>query len=994
MPIPSAPELMRPVLAAHADGASVRIEQLVERVAPEIGISEQERNEQQPSGDLVFPQRLGWARNYLAQLGYVDRPARGETRITDVGRRALDSNDPIPLPPADWAAKPVSRSAVLEAIDKFRSGDRDAILSEHGFKGALDYVVAYDGQNYDAKALYGIAYSIQYPDEEPIRNRGLKGGRGVNRKLEELGFTIKSLRSGPAAEVVSTGGRVWLIRAGRQGRYEQLALDQDVCLIGWSDLGEIPPDASRDDLKARIAEVYGEASSASLASQAGQVYRFVHEVAIDDLVVLPLMTTPGHVALGEVRDSYEYREDGPFEGTDARHTRPVEWLAKSLPYERFDSDLREAFGQQGTISEITKPNAAQRIIDVLGGADASAVHLVLKWSPSTRPDTIELHQEVAEEHGAVWWGRQSKQGTTGLGGEWLAKIGSQLEKGSQTIVFLYSSASTWRTRLLAIAVDTAEVEPELVPAYYDPDIFHSLWVKLADFEQVEPSEITDDYVLANSGDPVTIGGLGNQTPLIIRRRSSTVPGRFFILNQGQGDQPYEDTEGERYHWTTQSSGASKQLGNSPGSRFIYYRTGAANDGTSKSYFGSGRIASVSTEEREDGLQHFVASIEDFERFAQPVPFAEGPSRNAQTSIQPITRVQFEKLLKAGGKKAAAEFNIESIRAAAEAAGLALAPEIYAQLLAALESGKHVILTGPPGTAKTTLAQAVAQAAQAADKCDSYVLTTATADWTTYETIGGLRPTGPNTLDFEEGHFLKAIRANQWLVIDELNRSQFDRAFGQLFTVLSGQPVVLPYYRPEVGPSKPLVLVPEGVASPLADGDVLEIPQSWRVLATMNVFDKTLLFEMSFALMRRFAFIEVASPSLSVFESLIEQQAAGPEPASLAKRLLPVRELKDLGPAVFMDLAKFLRERLALDHADDGQLLFEAFYSYLLPQFEGVDAATGERLFQLLAPLMASSARRNRLRETLNAVLGLELQPPSQVVEVEEPDDEDVEQPDE
>ena len=77
--------------------------------------------------------------------------------------------------------------------------------------------------------------------------------------------------------------------------------------------------------------------------------------------------------------------------------------------------------------------------------------------------------------------------------------------------------------------------------------------------------------------------------------------------------------------------------------------------------------------------------------------------------------------------------------------------------------------------------------------------------------------------------------------------------------------------------------------------------------------------------------------------------------SLAKKLLPLRELKDLGPAVFMDLAKFLRERLALDHADDGQLLFEAFYSYLLPQFEGIDAATGERLFQTLSPLMASSA---------------------------------------
>ena len=97
----------------------------------------------------------------------------------------------------------------------------------------------------------------------------------------------------------------------------------------------------------------------------------------------------------------------------------------------------------------------------------------------------------------------------------------------------------------------------------------------------------------------------------------------------------------------------------------------------------------------------------------------------------------------------------------------------------------------------------------------------------------------------------------------------------------------------------------------------------------------------------------------------------------------------------MDLAKFLRERLVLDHADDGQLLFEAFYSYLLPQFEGIDAAAGERLFQTLSPLMGSAARRKRLRDTLNSVLGLELEapPPAQAL-VDESDDEDVEQPDE
>jgi hypothetical protein len=43
----------------------------------------------------------------------------------------------------------------------------------------------------------------------------------------------------------------------------------------------------------------------------------------------------------------------------------------------------------------------------------------------------------------------------------------------------------------------------------------------------------------------------------------------------------------------------------------------------------------------------------------------------------------------------------------------------------------------------------------------------------------------------------------------------------------------------------------------------------------RVFDKTLLFEMSYALMRRFAFIEVSSPDDPIFEELIEGWAGGP-----------------------------------------------------------------------------------------------------------------------
>src|SRR5262249_48282652 len=135
---------------------------------------------------------------------------------------------------------------------------------------------------------------------------------------------------------------------------------------------------------------------------------------------------------------------------------------------------------------------------------------------------------------------------------------------------------------------------DLIPESSARDPHHSLWVKLTALQEAEPAEITDGYVLAASGDPVTQGALNNQTPLIIRKQSSLAPARYFIINQVQDGSPYNDTEGEAYHWKPSSSGASKQLANSRGARVVYYRPGTATDGTGKTYFGTGRIGTISS----------------------------------------------------------------------------------------------------------------------------------------------------------------------------------------------------------------------------------------------------------------------------------------------------------------------------------------------------------------------------------------------------------------
>jgi MoxR-like ATPase len=296
--------------------------------------------------------------------------------------------------------------------------------------------------------------------------------------------------------------------------------------------------------------------------------------------------------------------------------------------------------------------------------------------------------------------------------------------------------------------------------------------------------------------------------------------------------------------------------------------------------------------------------------------------------------------------AATPFSAAHVAALAERSGMHFPDRVLGAAAAALRAGKHVILTGPPGTGKSTLAKLLAEAAQEALMCSGYLAATATSDWTIADTVGTSHDTSEGRV-FRSGVVSEAIETGRWLLIDEFNRADIDQAFGELFSVLSGQAVVLPHRRNEF--AAPLSIVPHECEPP-AETEPICIPKPWRMIATMNTSDRGLLFTLSRALMRRFAFVNVGSPDDAVFRHLLDG------PGNVVSDLLPLRELQDIGPAIFIDAAEYAAIR-ALDGVDRSVVLLEAFNAYFLPQLDQLDEASAARLLEILDAALASEEQQ-------------------------------------
>ena len=157
---------------------------------------------------------------------------------------------------------------------------------------------------------------------------------------------------------------VWLVRAGAEGQDDDADLQHGIKTLGFREVPDLTGAADTDAVKERVRQGYPDASNPQIGARTSQIVSFVHHIHEGNIVVLPLKTRPGEVALGRITGPYTYQE---VEGIQ-RHTRPVNWIRTNVPRSDFGQDLQESLKVLRTVKRIQDNDAERRISAMMDGS--------------------------------------------------------------------------------------------------------------------------------------------------------------------------------------------------------------------------------------------------------------------------------------------------------------------------------------------------------------------------------------------------------------------------------------------------------------------------------------------------------------------------------------------------------------------------------------------------------------------------------------------------
>ena len=157
--------------------------------------------------------------------------------------------------------------------------------------------------------------------------------------------------------------KVYLARAGRNGEDEDVALENDLAIIGFREVPDLSTAMDYDGVTRLVSEALSDRKPRAQLNFARQLWAFAGRMREDDIVVLPRKLT-SQIAVGRVIGGYRYQEVN----SQLRHTRPVKWLRPEVPRTAFNQDLLYSFGAFMTVCNISRNDAVRRIQAVLKGS--------------------------------------------------------------------------------------------------------------------------------------------------------------------------------------------------------------------------------------------------------------------------------------------------------------------------------------------------------------------------------------------------------------------------------------------------------------------------------------------------------------------------------------------------------------------------------------------------------------------------------------------------
>lgn len=148
-----------------------------------------------------------------------------------------------------------------------------------------------------------------------------------------------------AAQEDAVGKRAWLIRSkvADENRIEEW-LNTGYCSIGWYGLGALGPDPSRDQIRARLEQVFPDDSPGKITAAVGNLDRFLNKMQVGDLVVC---ADGSKVYVGTVSSRAAHIPDDP-----EAYRRDVEWVNPDSPLVR-DELSPSAFSKLRTLLTLT-----------------------------------------------------------------------------------------------------------------------------------------------------------------------------------------------------------------------------------------------------------------------------------------------------------------------------------------------------------------------------------------------------------------------------------------------------------------------------------------------------------------------------------------------------------------------------------------------------------------------------------------------------------------